>query len=335
MNPTPSTPPIETSNTPNSMADFFRIHGLDLGNPSERAMFQPKRVEPSSSEYEEATQHINAAFFQVVGVFQIVNEFLLDAYMGRQKAVAFQSNHATGNERVLYHVTKAPVFDICENGLDCRYSLRGYFGYGLYLSDDPLKANDYGATESLYRVVLRCKTLLGNTKEFEMGHFDRDMKMEPKGFHSVQGYLRRSVEYVIYRNDQVYVDHVIVYKCTDAGQEQIPSSLPTQVLPPVHGKLVYITAGLSEFFSKLKSRAGAMDSEPHKKIKRVIGLLLKQLISIDQFLQEVAVVLQAVPPTDLNEKLKMELGKCDLVGLLGNNGRVCSPIILSPPEEAD
>ena len=196
-----------------------------------------------------------------------------------------------------------------KQGLDYRLAQRGFFGKGLYVTSNPMKANDYSPDKgqpTALRMMLRCRVLLGKAKEFDVGRFDRDLTIEPEGFDSVQGFIRRGIEYVLYANDRVYITHVIFYRFGDRDLELAPSfALP----PNVTGQIVYITASLSEFFGKLQQRATVDQQIP---IKRLISALLKRAITVTQFLDQISSMLKALPPKDLCEKLTTELEKCKL-----------------------
>lgn len=176
--------------------------------------------------------------------------------------------------------------------------------------------------------MLRCTAVLGKVKVYEVGRFDRDLIIEPDGFDSVQGFIRRGAEFVVYSNDRVLVTHIIYYKFADTQFELTPSSA---VPPNTTGQIVYITAPLSEFFGKLQQRAGPPNSPSNASIKRLIASLLKKHIEIDAFLCEVGKVLKAPPPDDLAGKIKSELEKCKLSPITGAASSSTTPSCSQSP----
>lgn len=255
-------------------------------------------------------QTIKAEFprgFAVDSIIEIQNSVLFTQYCVRREAVRLIRGDA--NEKIVYHVSKGALHNICQDGLDNRLSQRGFFGRGLYVTSDPMKANDYstdkGNPEAL-RMMLRCQVVLGKSKEYEVGRFDRDLMTEPEGFDSVQGFIRRGTEYVVYSQDRIYISHIVFYRFVDRELELTPSfNLP----PNVSGQIVYITASLSEFFGKLQQRAAP---DQQVAVKRLIASLLKRTIEVADFLTKVSDLLKAAPPADLAGKLEKELEKCKM-----------------------
>lgn len=208
------------------------------------------------------------------------------------------------------HTTKASaLLSVLSKGLDPRLAKRGFFGQGLYFTEDPMKANDYSEVKGdphALRIMLWCQIVRGHAKAFEVGRFDRDLVIEPEGFDSVEGFIRRGTEYVVYGADRAIITHVIIYRMTDTQLETTPSfALP----PGVSGQIVYITASLSEFFGKLQQRATQEQQVP---LKRLIASLLKRNMTVQEFLAQVSNMLKAAPPADLEQKLTDELAKCKL-----------------------
>lgn len=284
-------------------------YGLTATMEEARLGFHVQEAVAGSPSYAEATQAFTDKF-ALMAVMEVDNPILRAQYELRKEAIGFAAGSA--NEKIVYHVTKANLLGVCNEGLDPRYAQRGFFGKGIYLTDSPAKANDYspekGNAEAV-RVVLQCRVLLGRSKEFELGHFDRDLVVEPKGFHSVQGFIRRNAEFVVYNRDQVYVERVIFYRYLDTANELAPC---LQVPPNITGHVVYITAALSEFFSRLQQRAGPVGSTDFLAVKRLTAALLKNALTVDEFLAEVGKVLKAAPPTELAAKIQLELGRCKL-----------------------
>ena len=150
---------------------------------------------------------------------------------------------------------------------------------------------------------------MGLVKEYDIGTFDRDLTMEPDGYDSVKGFIRRGIEYVVFANDRVYASHIIIYRFSDTILEMSPAF---NTPPEVTGKIVYITVVLSDFFSKLQREAAkANDDATSKNVKRLIGLLLKRRIDVEAFLTQISEIIKAPHPAELPAKLNAELSKCN------------------------
>lgn len=250
--------------------------------------------------------------FSVQNVYAVQNAFRTMQFTVRCKEIeALRAPDGDANVRELWHSTKlCNIENILQFGLKSQRANRGFFGHGIYFTDDPMKANDYcpdkGNPDSV-RVMLRCSVALGRTMEYEVGRFDRDLVDPPGDCHSVTGFIRRSAEFSVYNNTQVLVTHVIFYRFTDPALELTPSfSLP----PSVSGQIVYITTSLSEFFGKLQMRASTQEAAAE--LKRAIASLLKRTDTVDQFLARVSETLKAAPPEDLKGKIETEITKCRL-----------------------
>ena len=250
--------------------------------------------------------------FDILAIYSVNNTLLTNQYNDRKSAINFITGNA--NEKTMYHVTKANITSVINEGLDPRYSQRGFFGRGIYFSESPVKCNDYSKDKgdpTAIRIMMQCRVVLGRSKEYELGHFDRDLVCEPSGYQSVKGFIRRDTEYVVYNRDQIVIDKIIIYRYTDTTNE---TARCLQVPPNITGHIVYITASLSEFFSKLQHRTGPPGSANFIAVKRLIVALLKKLIDIDQFLGEVSLIIKAAPPPELVAQIRSEMERC----ILGN-----------------
>lgn len=247
--------------------------------------------------------------FNPVAVFAITNHQLATRFHGKATEVAHSRPDFGSNTKIGFHVTKGDLDKILREGLDPRISTIGFFGKGAYVARTPMKANDFcvdkGNPQAL-RVMLRCQVILGRSKEFEIGQFARNLVTEPEGFDSVTGFIRRAHEYVVYRSEQCLITHVILYRFTDTAQELTPS---LAVPPNVNGRVVYITAALSEFFSELQKRSNPSELPI---TKRLILQLLQSQITVDAFLSCTSQNLKAPTPPDLRDKLLAELAKCKI-----------------------
>jgi hypothetical protein len=167
----------------------------------------------------------------------IVTNQQLKTILECRAAIVFDRMKAPGSPQHFYHVTKGSLLSILLEGLNPLLSSGGLFGKGIYLSTNPLKANDYSPSRGRpndIRVMLKCSAVLGNVYDFGVGRFDKDMVAAPQGFHSVKGFVRRAEEFVVYRESQVNVEEIIFYTFGNTQLEMEPSS---NVPPSVAGKV--------------------------------------------------------------------------------------------------
>ena len=194
---------------------------------------------------------------------------------------------------------------IITNGL-CNQ--RGLFGKGIYTTETPLKANGYCPSKgnpNALRVMLHCQIIPGNVKTFEPGEFNRE-QVATAEVDSVRCFITNGYERVVYDRYQVNVTGLIIYRYRNDGREPQPT-LP--IPQGFTGHVVYITASLSEFFSKIKERCNPSQLPVCKKL---IADLLKQIITPNQFLRGIRSLLNATPPSDLEERMIHELAKSNL-----------------------
>lgn len=249
--------------------------------------------------------------FHIEKIYEIENKTKTAMFAAQCDLISQQLGGADPNKVQGYHVTKTEDFDkLLDYGLDTALSQRGFYGKAISIAADMQKANDYSKFKGdpiAVRTMLICSVAVGKAKEFELGRFDRDLIIAPTGFHSIKGFIRRGFEYGVYNNNQVLITHMITYKYFNTNEEVAPiRNLPANTT----GNIAYITAPLSEFFSKIESR-GANDTQ-RQMIKRYVGLLLKQQITPEQFVSYTETVLRATAPAGLADKLKTEMAKCQL-----------------------
>jgi len=215
-----------------------------------------------------------------------------------------------------YHMTSSGLDVVLREGLitNLKSEKSGFFGRGIYLTPDMTKANDYAPqakTATVLRAMLVCDVLEGKSHTYATGHFDRTLTAAPLDSDSVTGYIRRAKEVVVYNCAQVLIKGVILYRFLNTSVEtNVAMNPPTPV--PDGAFIVLITAALSEFFSKLESRAGPPDSEKRKEIRKKISELLRQIIDVTTFVADVGTILGAGAPPDLETKLTTELAKSRL-----------------------
>lgn len=279
-------------------------------NPtSENLLFHLQKLDSSDQNFKSLSAEFSQKGFEVDSVYNVCNEYSKGQFEWRRKLLI--KMRGCDNVKRLYHTTKGDLFQLFQMGLDYRLAQRGFFGKALYFSDDPMKANDYSMSKGnpdCVRVMLVCHVALGLTKNFEVGRFDRDLVMEPPGFDSIQGFIRRGSEFAVFSSNSVCITQMVMYRCRDSVLELAPSL----TVPKVTGQVVFITASLSEFFGKLQSRAGSETSAEGLAVKRAVGRLLKSHWSAEEFLKEVSAIFKAEPPANLLDKLKIELSKSKL-----------------------
>lgn len=272
--------------------------------------------------------------FHIEKIYEIENKPKAAMFAAQCDFISQQLGGADPNKIQGYHVTKSEDLDkLLDNGLDTALSQRGFYGRAISIAADIHKANDYSKFKGdpiAVRTMLICSVAVGKTKEFEIGRFDRDLVIAPPGFHSIKGFIRRGFEYGIYNNNQVLITHIITYKYLDTIGELAPiGNLPANTT----GTIVYITASLSEFFSKLQSRGS--DNTQNNLIKRYIGLLLKRWIEPEEFISHIETVLNATAPANLLGKIKTELAKCHLptalpTGPTTSGFMTVAPMLMAP-----
>ena len=242
--------------------------------------------------------------FDIEAIVQVQNPLLYSSYHIQKEVMQMQNQCV--NETMLYHSTKRnSLYPICAGGMDVLKSRVGFFGRGLYFSDDILKANDYASKdeESGLSCILCCSVALGRVKGYDAGIFDRSLLRAPDNFDSVKGFVRQGFEYTVYSNSQVYLAYFVLYRVP-------PIQFARMEAPNLPGQqVVFITVALTEFFNKLRQRAGPALVAP---VNLLIKALLKRETSPALFLAQMSTILKASPPAYLVDKLETELMKCRL-----------------------
>ena len=305
VDPLPSAPLFSLS-IPSEWRASKAPFGTPFGNPFEKPSSKSCLIQLKSEDkiFQKVAEPFLDLSCEIEAIIQVQNPLLYSAFHIQKELIQFRSENV--NETMLYHSTKREhVLPICSLGLDVRKSKDGFFGRGIYFSDDILKANDYASQdpETGLRCILSCSVALGRVKEFEPGVFDRSLVREPEGFDSVKGFVRNGFEFTIYNNSQVYSSYVILYRMPEKQFERVPA-------PVIAGRrVVYITASLSEFFNKLHQRAGPVLSP---QIHLLIASLLKGETTPALFVSQMSSVLKSSPPLHLVSKIETELAKCRL-----------------------
>jgi hypothetical protein len=249
--------------------------------------------------------------FHLLGQVNIKNQYI-DGMVSSYTSLVSAMNSEEPNIQRLYHAPKGGFSNILLTGFDLTYAESGLLGKGIYLSPDPLKANDYSpvrGTANKLRAVFLCNTTLGKVLDFGVGRFDRDLVRAPVGYHSVKSFIRRSTEHVVYNSAMVSVTSVIFYHVTDTAWELTP---PTTIPPNVSGRVFFITASLSDFLTKIQARASQKGTPVRDTVREAIGELLRGEISAEAFIGKVATALKAPAPKTLLAKLEAELEKAGI-----------------------
>jgi len=125
-----------------------------------------------------------------------------------------------GNVERLFHGTSiGNVAHILNGGLKVELSKSGYFGFGIYGADYMGKSCSYSSQTVGYgspQVMLLCDFALGNQYVSEYGN---GYRAAPEGYNSVWGKKGHSKihgrglhqnEFIVYRNEQVTITHLII-----------------------------------------------------------------------------------------------------------------------------
>ncbi|XP_069132372.1 uncharacterized protein [Argopecten irradians] len=180
---------------------------------------------PGQMEYDKIEDEFKETGIKITKIERIQNMYLLDRFKSEMEDTARRRHPGFDlNIRYLYHGTKADKTRICEEGLDQRLSRMGYFGKGIYFSDNPLKCVYY--TENMDgsgdAYILKCRVILGDSKCFPEGQHDTSLKREPEKenvkpgmwrfYDSVAGCPRDYNEFVVYENRRAMIEYIITFK---------------------------------------------------------------------------------------------------------------------------
>lgn len=265
-------------------------------------------------------KELNDAFLcKPIAVVQVSNPALEHAYANSLHA--FNNHGVNPNERFLYHASKAPLQSICETGLTPQTDKRGLFGGpAIYLAETLNKANRYVSSfgdVTQVRALLRCRVLLGNVKEYPLGHNEHARQRAPEGFQSIQGFVANGVEYVVYSPRQVLITEVIFYRVpylyVDASRVFVPRFFT--------GTVACIDPYLSFLFSNLVNNK----SIDRSTVYRLIYQLIARTISLSEFLIVFSHALDHVYPNpNIVKNIENALAKSTLV-VHYNEGVPCVP----------
>jgi hypothetical protein len=297
-------------------------------------LFTLHTVEPATPEYTRVVGGLQSGF-AVEKVFAVNQPFREMSFQIQTAQMECSLPDHSANVQELWHMTRASsIGSVLNFGMDTGHaSAQAFFGRGLYFSHDLMKANDYcppdikGDPKRL-RIVLLCKVALGVVHKFDIGAFNRALTTAPIGCHSVQGFIRRSFENVVYNNQQVLVTHVVVYRFTDPAVELAPAY---NVPPNTQGHVVFVTPSLSVFFDKLRARVHGLSRE-RAELNNTIDALVQRTITPEKFVEAIVGILKAAPPPNIVENIKRELAKCHLPpAIVGTSAGGAAALAPPPP----
>ena len=210
---------------------------------------------------------------------------------------AYESIYGKYNHSMLYHMSKGPLEKIGEEGLDIRASKGGYFGYGIYTTDNIRKANNYSAHKgnpNAERFMFVCNVNLGKVYECETFKINTTSRTPPCGYNSVKGNVDDlSDEYVVYDNNQIDISYVVKYT-VPTGCEKVQTYRYSQTI------YNYFTEIL-----RLISFLNPTDFKPIRKIQILYESVSKNSINPEDFTIEIKKLIGANFET-LKAKMSVE-----------------------------
>ncbi|KAK3109173.1 hypothetical protein FSP39_024638 [Pinctada imbricata] len=210
------------------------------------ASFILVELHPGQSEYDQIEEELQGAGVDIVQVTRLQNVHLLDRFKSEMDDLIKRRHKGFDlNVRYLYHGTTVNKRNICEEGLDQRLSRMGFFGKGIYFSDNPLKCvhytnSDCKGGEEAY--LLKCRVILGTQKCFSAGENDTSLKREPEKenpkpgewrfYDSVLGCPKDFNEFVVYDNRRAMIEYIISFNINAKGKSALRSwtASPTSYL---------------------------------------------------------------------------------------------------------
>lgn len=273
-------------------------------------MLSVLNLEPDNQIYKDIKKQFDTVNLNLVliSVEQVCNS-VKQAEFEDQKT-EFIKNNIPVDISNLYHSTRADLYIIIKEGLDVAKSSKGFLGNAIYLSECPLKANDYNKFRGIInveRIMIRCSVLAGKVKEYDIGCFDNTLNKAPEGFNSTRSFVSRNYEYGIYNNSQVIITEIIKYKVIDISIDKHNNLLPSALA----SKCVMITSFLRQLFNKL--RMLCPENSIHDTFMRYyIGELLKKNIDTETFLINITKILGKPTFSSIKDKIDSELERCNL-----------------------
>ena len=209
----------------------------------------------------------------------------------------YDSIYGKYNHSMLYHMSKGPLEKICEEGLDIRASKGGYFGYGIYTTDNVRKANNYSANKGnpdAARFMFVCDVNLGKVYEYETFKINTTHRIPPSGYNSVKGNIDEvSDEYVVYDNNQIDISYVVTYT-VPTGYEKVQTYRFSHTIYNYFSEILRVISFLNP-----------TDFKPVRKIQILYESVSKNSISPEDFTIEIKKVI-GVNFDTLKSKMSVE-----------------------------
>ncbi|XP_063421355.1 uncharacterized protein LOC134706388 [Mytilus trossulus] len=195
-------------------------------------------LSPGQKEYDHICDEMKSVGIQITKIERLENIHLLDRFKSETEHI--KKHRQLGfnmNIQYLYHGTKVDKSRIGEEGLDQRLSRMGFFGKGIYFSDNPLKCIHYAKDSNLEEsYILKCRVILGDSKHFPKGEYDTALQREPEKpdvktgwrfYDSVVGCPRDYNEFVIYENRRAMIEYIISFKLDSRGNQELKTLSPS------------------------------------------------------------------------------------------------------------
>lgn len=211
--------PLNWSRDPQKPSQLYQLVVLEKGEP----------------EFDIIAEEFKKAHIDIKKIERLQNSRILDRFkvemddVVQHKPVGFNRNI-----RYLYHGTSVAKERICEEGLDQRLSRMGYFGKGIYFSNNPRKCVHYSDDPAKKNpdeaYILKCRVILGESKVYAPGYYDISLKREPEKenhqdgwryYDSVVGCPKDYYEFVVYENRRAMIEYIISFKVDKTIMQQI------------------------------------------------------------------------------------------------------------------
>lgn len=168
---------------------------------------------PGDPEYDEVASRFGSTV--VHSVHRVQNERRYKRYMSRKMEMMEDAGGPVMENAALFHTPRSDVVGkINSYGLDLRHSRVGLFGRGIYLSNSLAKCNSYWKEPEIQglRYIMCCRALLGKQFMVQGGTKNPSLCAPPPTYDSVCGNVTGHAEFVLYDNDQVYVEYLVAYR---------------------------------------------------------------------------------------------------------------------------
>jgi hypothetical protein len=247
---------------------------------------------------------------EIEKIFEIDNKELRKTWLCKLGDTIIKNDLQQNQIMDLFHTPNIYcIEDILNNGLDTKFAKGGYFGRALYFTNSFEKANFYSkhkGNPDKTRIMLICAVITGNVKVYDIGRSIPNLNKAPEGFDSVSGIIINNAnavsdyEYTVYNNSQVLITHMILYKFKDTAYEMKPNLK----LPPGvdRNTIVNIPFALTRVFTVLEEHTKPNDL---LFMKRNIELLLRQIITPEQFIENCDKLFSAKSPESFVEHFKI------------------------------